>query len=260
MGNFISYKKITTIVIVFVVALSAAAQVKIVAHRGFWKSEMAGMSENSLASLHAAQYHGFWGSEFDVHMTSDGVIVVNHDNDIEGVRIDANPYEAIKDKRLPNGEHHPLLEDYLLQGTLDGTVLVLEFKSHPAKEMEDELVEKSVAMLKEYGMYSPEKVLFISFSLYICEKIAAVAPEFTNQYLGGDLSPAELHEKGINGLDYNQNVLRKHPEWVKEAHDLGMSVNVWTVNDYADMQYFASLGVDAVTTNEPLLARLAISE
>ena len=34
----------------------------------------------------------------------------------------------------------------------------------------------------------------------------------------------------MNGLDYSLKVIKKHPEWVKQAHDLGLKVNVWTVN------------------------------
>lgn len=54
----------------------------------------------------------------------------------------------------------------------------------------------------------------------------------------------------MRGIDYDVAVLRKHPEWVKQAHDLGMTVNVWTVNKLDDIRYFLSLGVDYVTTNE----------
>ena len=85
--------------------------------------------------------------------------------------------------------------------------------------------------------------------------MAKLAPAFTNQYLNGDLSPADLAKAGINGIDYQYNVLYEHPEWVEEAHDLGMSVNVWTVNKAKDMRNFIDMGVDVITTNEPLLLR-----
>ena len=26
-------------------------------------------------------------------------------------------------------------------------------------------------------------------------------------------------------------MIKKHPEWIKEAHDLGLKVNVWTVDE-----------------------------
>ena len=49
------------------------------------------------------------------------------------------------------------------------------------------------------------------------------------------------------------SVFKKHPEWIKECHDLGMKVNAWTVNDAKDMERLISQGVDFITTNEPVL-------
>jgi glycerophosphoryl diester phosphodiesterase len=41
------------------------------------------------------------------------------------------------------------------------------------------------------------------------------------------------------------------PELVKEAHDLGLKVNVWTVNDTATMEKMIDIGVDGITTDYP---------
>ena len=62
----------------------AQKQCGIVAHRGFWNCEEAGYAKNSIAALRCAQEAGFWGSEFDVNMTSDGVLIVYHDSDVKG--------------------------------------------------------------------------------------------------------------------------------------------------------------------------------
>ena len=78
---------------------------------------------------------------------------------------------------------------------------------------------------------------------------------YTIQYLGGDVAPSVLNAEGINGIDYEYSVLAKHPEWVKEAHDLGMTVNVWTVNEAKDIRAMRDLGVDQITTDNPALAR-----
>ena len=51
-----------------------------------------------------------------------------------------------------------------------------------------------------------------------------------------------------------------HPEWVKDAHDLGMSVNVWTVNKEEDIRAMIDCGVDCITTNEPELVRQILGE
>jgi glycerophosphoryl diester phosphodiesterase len=111
----------------------------------------------------------------------------------------------------------------------------------------------------EYAAFArrqePTKVVFISFSRHICQELAKRAPGYTVQYLEGDLSPAQLHAEGINGIDYHYTVFYKHPEWVKEAHDLGMSVNVWTVDTPDDIRAMRDLGVDQITTNDPALVR-----
>ena len=69
-------------------------------------------------------------------------------------------------------------------------------------------------------------------------------------YLKGGMAPADLHKDGITGLDYHIAEFRTHPEWVKQAHDLGMSTNVWTVDAPKDMAYITNLGIQFVTTNK----------
>ena len=56
--------------------LSAQVKTQIVAHRGYWNTE--GSFENTISSLENAHKAGFYGSEFDINMTSDGVLVVCH--------------------------------------------------------------------------------------------------------------------------------------------------------------------------------------
>ena len=233
----------------------------IAAHRGFWKCDEAKDSQNSIAALTLAQNNGFWGSECDIHLTKDGEIIVNHDHDIDGLKIREHTYAELRDHLLKNGEHHPTFAEYLAQTCkAPKTKLVIEFKTQDTPEAEEQLIQKTITLLKEYGLYSPSRVAFISFSLYTCIRMAVLAPEFVNQYLNGDIAPAILAQMGINGIDYQYKVLRKHPEWIKEAHDNGMSVNVWTVNKEKDMQFFMEAGVDAITTNEPLLLRKVLGD
>ena len=236
--------------------LNFGGKTAIVAHRGFWNCEQAGFSENSIASLKAAQQAGFWGSEFDVQMTADGVVIVNHNNDIEGLRIADHTWDELKGFLLPNGERRPTLDEYLRQGRRSArTVLVLEFKSQPSEELEDRMVEKTFAALRAHGLFRPDRVAFISFSRHICEKVAAEAPRFMNQYLNGELSPSRLAALGINGWDYMDLIVNLRGGWIEKAHKLGMSTNVWTVNKESAMEKFAAKGIDAITTNFPLVAR-----
>ena len=105
-----------------------------------------------------------------------------------------------------------------------------------------------------------DRVEFISFSLSACKEFARLMPKNVVEYLGGEIAPAELHKMGITGIDYEYNVFYEHPEWIGEAHKLGMVVNTWTVNKEEDMRKLLELGVDQITTNEPELAQRVIRE
>lgn len=236
--------------------INQKGKVGIAAHRGFWNCPEGGYTQNSIAALKAAQDARFWGSEMDIHITSDDVVVVNHDNSIGGVKIQENPYSALKDIRLKNGEPVPTFDAYLTQGEKSKkTMLVVELKIQKNKAREDVLVEKTVELLKAHDMFSPDRVAFISFSYHMCEIIAARYPQFINQYLNGDKSPEALSAVGINGIDYENTVISRHSEWPAKCAELGMSSNVWTVNKEAQMKKFISNGVNTITTNDPLLLR-----
>lgn len=233
----------------------------IVAHRGFWNCEAAGYMENTIASLKAAQDNGLWGSEFDVHITSDDVVIVNHNDNIQGVKIADNPLSVFKEMTHKNGEHPSTLDEYLTQGEKCATtILVIELKPQKSPEREDLLWNKTVEALRAHKLFNPNRVAFISFSHRICQRIAAEAPQFINQYLEGDVAPDVLASEGINGIDYEQKVLIENPDYVQQAHDKGMTVNTWTVNRDHNMRSLIYLGIDALTTNEPLLARKVLGD
>lgn len=232
----------------------------IVAHRGYWNCEKAGYAKNSLAALKCAQKLGFWGSEFDVNMTADSVLVIFHDSHIKGKRIESHPFDEFKDYRLENGEPIPTLEQFLEQGKRHPeTVLVYELKKHSCNEAEDLFVDLSIEKLKETGMLDPSKVIFISFSYHICMRLAEKLPGFTVQFLGGTKEPAKLLSDGIKGLDYNYNILKFNKKWINKAHQLGMSTNSWTVNTSKDMEAMFRMNVDMITTDLPVLAREVLS-
>ncbi|MBQ7350052.1 MAG: glycerophosphodiester phosphodiesterase [Bacteroides sp.] len=229
--------------------LSIQAQTQVIAHRGFWKTE--GSAQNSITALEKAADAKLYGSEFDVLMTADGKIVVNHDNTIEGMAIPETPYKKLKNLKIKNGEKLPTLKNYLKKGKKLNIQLILEAKPLPTKEMEDQAIATIVKMVKKMGL--EKQVEYISFSLNMCEQLAKLTPESEIAYLEGNIAPAELKKKGINGIDYHVNViLNKHPEWVREAHDLGMKVNVWTVNNESDMKKLIDMKVDYITTDQPL--------
>ena len=145
---------------------TAQAQTQIIAHRGYWKTENS--AQNSITGLKKAAEAKVYGSEFDVQLTGDGVIVVNHDDNVNGITIAEVPYSKLNGIKLKNGEKIPTLKEYLAEGKkLKDIQMILEIKPHKTKEQEKEISEKAVKMVKEAGM--EKQVEYISFSKYICE-------------------------------------------------------------------------------------------
>ena len=228
-------------------ALTAGAQ-EVICHRGYWDTE--GSAQNSIRSLVKADSIGAWGSEFDVWMTADGVLVVNHDASYQGVAIETAKWKQLKDMRLKNGEPLPTLDQMLECGKNLTTRLIVEMKPHKNKEQEKEAARKIVKMVKDKGL--EDRVEYITFSYAGMKNLKEMAPHGTPvYYLNGELSPAQLAEIEIAGIDYSIKVMREHPQWIDEAHSLGMKVNVWTVNSDRDMEWCINYGVDFITTNAP---------
>lgn len=223
---------------------------KVIAHRGAWKNTK--LPENSIAALKAAIALGCGGAEFDIHMTSDEVIVINHDPEFLGIPIETSTYKQLLAKTLSNGETIPTLEAYLKTGLLQSnTKLVAEIKtSKISKERSLNLTRKVVEMVKKLN--AQNQVVYIAFSYDVCRKIKELDPQAPVQYLNGDVSAEKLKADGLDA-DYNYNVFLKDKNWIKHARSIGVVTNAWTVNDGKMMEHFLEQQIDFITTNEPEL-------
>lgn len=234
-----------------------AQQTQVIAHRGFWKTE--GSAQNSIAALVKADSIHCYGSEFDVWITTDGHLVVNHDNTFKGVTIQDATAAVSTAIRLDNGEQLPTLEQYLDKGQKLKTRLILELKSHRTPEQETRAIEEIVRLIKDFKL--EDRVEYISFSKHAILEFIRLAPKGTPiYYLNGDATPQELKNWGCAGADYHFSVFQKHPEWIEQSHKLGMKVNAWTVNDASNMRWLIEHKVDFITTNEPILLQQLLKE
>ena len=213
---------------------------QVIAHRGYWKTE--GSAQNSISSLQNSYKIGVYGSEFDVHITRDGEVVVFHDDDVDGIKIENANYADIKDKRLKNGEKIPTLKDYLNAAkSLGDMKLILEVKEHIQKSDEARCIDATLKMVREAGLEA--RTEYISFSKHACDYLVRHAPGAKVSYLNGDLTPLDAKDAGYAGIDYEDSVFYEHPLWIKEARKLKA------------IKYFFKQGIDYVTTNEPEKAK-----
>lgn len=232
-------------------------KVKIIAHRGYWNTE--GSAQNSIRAIELADEIKAYGSEFDVHLTSDNVLVVFHDRKIDSIDIQQTPYADLKNITIANGEKIPTLDQLLERAkSLKHTKLIFELKSHSTPERDREAAKYSVDMINEKGL--TKQTEYIAFSLEAAKELHRLSPETPVYYLNGDLSPKELKDLGLAGLDYHYGVMRKNPNWFKEAKDLGLKINIWTVNKPEIMKEMIDAGADFITTDEPELLQQVIRE
>jgi glycerophosphoryl diester phosphodiesterase len=224
---------------------------KVIAHRGAWKNT--GAPENSIAALKHAITMGCEGSEFDVHMSADSLPIINHDNAIQGVSIAKTNSGELLTMKLSNGEMLPTLENYLRAGMEQTkTKLILEIKpSELGKESSIALTRKVVALVEK--LHAQAWVDYISFDYDACKEVMKLAPYTKVAYLRGDKTPTELAADNFFGLDYNFSVLQKNPDWLQDAKNKKLTINVWTVNDKPSLEEFLKRDVDFITTNEPEL-------
>lgn len=237
------------------------SKVRIIAHAGYWNVDNS--CQNSLSSLQNSIRLNVYGSEIDVRITKDSIVVVSHNKTVNGRLYQDTYYDDIKDLKLPNGERIPLLSD-LLEAIREETIrLVIEVKQYDELETELLAAEKTVEIVNLLGLQA--KVDYISWSFEICKKIAELNPTANIAYLSslekadmlitdyGYKSPSELKRYGINGLDYTLDLLMRHPECIQEAHNLGMTVNCFTLNSEIDIINALYMDVDFITTDNPVL-------
>lgn len=229
-----------------------------ITHRGAWKNTNA--PENSIASLRHAAQQKAWGSEFDVHLTKDNVLVVNHDGDFYGIDIATSTYAELLAKKHPNGESIPTAEEYLKEGKKHPELkLIYELKTNSlGVDRTLESAKKSMALVKELDVF--DQTEFIAFSYDACLELKKLDKRAKVHYLNGDKSPKEIKKVGLTGIDYNQQVIKDNPSWIKEAAEENLKTNVWTVNDEETMRYFIEQGVDYITTDEPELLLRVLKE
>lgn len=241
------------------VCLSSQAQTMkwnknpVIAHRGAFKKN--NLPENSIASLKEAIRLKCYGSEFDVHMTKDGIIVVNHDADFYGMDISSSTYQELLVKKHPNGESIPTLEAFLKEGMKQKkTKLILELKPAKGEEAMMNLTDAAVKMVKD--MKAGPWIEYISFHYGSLKRVLELDPKATVAFLAsgkGIVTAEKLKADKFAGADYHYSAYKQDPSWFEKAHSLGLTINGWTVNPKEDLQWMLDNKADYITTNEPEL-------
>ena len=223
---------------------------KYVAHRGYSQYYV----DNTEASFRAAAQKPFYGIETDIRKTKDGYFVCNHDAEVKYAggskkTISSTKRDALLSKPLVNTKTEEdaylcTFETYLQVCKAGNKVAVIELKD--SLYSQDDLYSILEIIDNEY---TRKKVTFISFSYQPLSLLRTLAPTIPLQYLS-QTENDEKFDRCIRenvSIDVKQTILTE--ELIERFHAAGLTVNVWTVNEEAELQMVLDLGVDYVTTN-----------
>lgn len=93
-------------------------------------------------------------------------------------------------------------------------------------------------------------------------KVYRLASGKTKEQKPTDLTQliADTQADGLDGLDLSQTDFPWDEAMVKQVRAAGFGLYVWTVNQPDAVQRFARLGVDGITTDDPVMAREALAK
>ena len=252
----------------------AASAIEIIAHRGY--SEKA--PENTVSAFKLAWDNNTDACELDLYLTKDEKVVIIHDKDTKrttGVMKDVAT-STLDDLRTLDagswkgaqfaGEKLPTLEESLATMPKGQKRFFLEIKCGPE-------VVPAMTKILEPMRARAEQIAIISFKLEAVAAAKKAMPWAKCYYIIGgkekdkaktqrkDVTPfiKEAKDANLDGLDLDMAFLWS-PEMVKQIRDAGLGVFVWTVDKPEDIARFAALGVDGITTNEPVVVRQELAK
>ncbi|HZK72770.1 MAG TPA: glycerophosphodiester phosphodiesterase family protein [Clostridia bacterium] len=209
--------------------------------------------ENTIRSFRSAIAAGCDLIECDVHLSSDGRLVVIHDHTLNRTTNGSGlvrDHTAAELRRLDagHGEHVPLLQE-VIELALGKVGLVIEIKQIPIQY--PGLEEKLVAMLRQLGAV-PECAV-VSFYHQSIRLLHEIEPKLQLGILEGarPIDPARmLREAGADVFSPHWGAM--DPQLVKEIHAAGGAVGVWPVDDDAAVAWCKVCRPDSIFTNRPV--------
>lgn len=234
------------------------------AHRGASKYA----PENTMAAFEKAVEMGAQGIELDTHLTSDGHLVVTHD-DILGRTCSGSG--MVKDKSLSQlrqldfgswfgpgyeGEKIPLLQDVIELLQNRNMVLNIEIKATPGQYNAG--IEKKVVELVRSCNFA-DRVIISSFNHYMLLSIKDLDRGIrTAPLYGGLLANVWKYAKELGAEAVHPNFNGIVADTFDGCGKKGILVNVWTVDREEDITRIAAMGADGIITNVPDVALRAI--
>ena len=222
----------------------------VIAHRG--ASDAA--PENTVEAFRLAAELGADWVELDARLSADGVVVVHHDAHLPDGRLLVD----LTLDEMPDSV--PSLAEAL--EACDGMGVNIEVKNlpdDPDYDADHAVVDAVAGLAQAY--LGPERTLISSFNMDSVDRMHRVDPSLPCAWLLFQMTdPTSVVERAVA-----HEMAAIHPfdnlvdaALVRRAHDAGLAVNVWTVDDPDRLAALVEMGVDGICTNVPDVLRAIV--
>jgi glycerophosphoryl diester phosphodiesterase len=212
--------------------------------------------ENTMPAFQYAVDLGYRYVETDVQVTSDGVLVAFHDDDLRRTcgrpdRISALPWREVATARVNGEVPIPLLDELL--GTWPELRVNVDCKTDAAVPALASALRRANALDRVLvGAFSDRRVARLRAALGpgLCTALGPAGVAALR--VGRPRSPKALAAQ----VPVRQGpVVITDARVVARAHRAGLQVHVWTIDERAEMHRLLDLGVDGLMTDKPALLR-----
>lgn len=217
-------------------------------------------AENTVEAFRAAAQAGAHWVELDARRTADGHVVVIHDAvTADGVAVVERELGGLRESGLV------ALED-VLAALPPGLGVDIELKNLPGEPDYDETQELAALVAAVVAPLLGERPLLASsFNPLALGALRQAVPSLplgllTVPTLALDAGVELALEFGVEAVFPHLTAADLSPEAVGQAHDAGLAVMVWTVDEPDEARRLAAAGVDALCTNDPAGLRAAVGD
>ncbi len=229
---------------------------KIIAHRG----ASAQAPENTMAAFQLALDQHADGIELDVMLSRDNRVIVIHDATVDRTtngtgKVKDLTWAELQKLDAGNGQKIPTLEEVF---DAFGSQLLINIELKNFGSIFDSLPIAVANLVKDFQL--EKSVIISSFNLFNL-------PRFRRQGTESHLGVLTLPGKADHWLYRLFRYDALHPHFndvtqtmVEKIHTKGKQINVWTVDAPDEIRRLASLQVDSIITNDPLVARSVLEQ
>ncbi len=238
-------------------AALTSGETLVFAHRG----DSLHAPQNTLAAFALAAEHGAQGIELDVQLSSDGRLVVIHDETVDATTDGQGEVAKMTLAQLKQldaggwfsrefaGERIPTLDEvFAVVG--DKLLINVEIKASAPG------IESAVAdCIHRHAMDS--RILVSSFDRAVLSRCRGVMT-LPLAYLHGSPEIATIDDMPTEALHPWHELV--DAGYMRRAREMGCHVNTWTVNDPARACELKLLGVNAIITDDPAAILAALRQ